>query len=323
MQKETISLVISDWMMPEMDGPELCRHIRAAHFPQYIYIIMLTARETKTDLIEGMESGADDFMVKPFNKDELRVRIKAGERVIKLERDLEDRNSKLSEAYSVIKKDLEAASKMQRSLLPGSTVSTGGVLFDWIFLPAYFLAGDIFNFLPLDDSTTGFYLLDVSGHGIPAALLSVTISHSLSPSNPQGSLMKSAIPEPPYYSLTPPSRVVAGLNAQFYGDKDSLQCFTMIYGLIDVRKGKITLTQAGHLSLIYVRKDGTASLIGTGGFPVGMLSDAEYEEHEIDIQKGDRIFIYSDGITECINSEKAVFRRATSKTFSKSITRCH
>ncbi|HXG31528.1 MAG TPA: response regulator, partial [Thermodesulfobacteriota bacterium] len=89
LEREEIGFIISDWMMPRMDGLELCRRIRAARFPRYIYVILLTAKDNKNELIEGMKAGADDFLVKPFNVGELDVRIKAGERVLRLERDLE------------------------------------------------------------------------------------------------------------------------------------------------------------------------------------------------------------------------------------------
>ena len=88
-------IVITDWMMPDLDGLTLCRRIREAELPGYTYLIMLTAR--KDDVVCGMEAGADDFIGKPFNKEELKVRIKAAERIIRLERDLENTNCVLQE----------------------------------------------------------------------------------------------------------------------------------------------------------------------------------------------------------------------------------
>ena len=80
-----ISLVLTDWVMPEMDGIELCRKIRDTDLGRYIYTIILTSREEKRDLIQGMEAGADDFLVKPVNRDVLRACIRAGERILALE----------------------------------------------------------------------------------------------------------------------------------------------------------------------------------------------------------------------------------------------
>ena len=103
-----------------MDWLELCRRLRANDFVHDVYIILLTSKDNKADLIEGMEAWADDFLSKPFHANELRLRIRAGERILRLESTLEERNQKLHEmyqyleqAYSQIRKDLEAATTMQ------------------------------------------------------------------------------------------------------------------------------------------------------------------------------------------------------------------
>src|SRR6516162_4030083 len=88
-------MVITDWMMPEIDGPALLRRIRASQRPGYVYAILLSARSQKEDLVEGMESGADDFLTKPFDRDELRVRLRAGERIIRLEHHLREAQAAL------------------------------------------------------------------------------------------------------------------------------------------------------------------------------------------------------------------------------------
>lgn len=95
LQKETINLVITDWMMPDMDGVELIDYIRKANFPHYIYIILLTARSTKADVVKGLESGADDYLVKPFDLDELRARVNIANRIIELERRLRESRDRM------------------------------------------------------------------------------------------------------------------------------------------------------------------------------------------------------------------------------------
>lgn len=85
-QPEAPNLVISDWMMPNMDGLELCQKIRKLERSGYIYFILLTAKGKKEDLIEGLEAGADDYLVKPFDQEELKYRVRIGERIINLER---------------------------------------------------------------------------------------------------------------------------------------------------------------------------------------------------------------------------------------------
>jgi phosphoserine phosphatase RsbU/P len=303
LQKNNINFVITDWIMPEMDGPELCKKIRGTDLGHYIYIVILTSKEEKSEMIEGLEAGADDFIVKPYDKDELFVKIRIGERILHLEKSKEEQNRKLTEAYTTIKKDLEAAAKIQLSLLPKSDAIISGVEFDWLFMPAAFMAGDIFNYFWLVDDYIGFYLLDVAGHGIPSALLSITLSRYLSPVDNQDSPLKKFLIIPPYYEYTKPKDVVEDLNQRFQASDDSMQYFTMVYGIINARTGQVNITQAGHPSPIRIEKNGSTSFIGSGGFPVGIFPDATYEEHEFYLESGDRFILYSDGIIECPNEK--------------------
>jgi len=310
LKKGEIYLLITDWMMPKMNGIELCRRIREAQFDHYIYIILLTAKDTTDELIEGMDAGADDFAIKPVDINELRARIRAGERIIQLERDLAEQikkqketNEELNDAYSVIKKDLEAAARIQRSLLPKPDSISGRIRFSWTFLPSTFVAGDTLNYFRLDEENIGFYLLDVAGHGIPAALLSVTLSRTLSDQDLRNNPLKRITSDPPYYEILPPAAVVSDLNIRFQSDEDIIQYFTMIYGIIDIKSGQTRITQAGHPSPIFLTQNDDPVPIGGGGFPVGMLPDLTYDEHEFQLTQGDRLFLYSDGVTECTSGQ--------------------
>jgi diguanylate cyclase (GGDEF)-like protein len=104
--KEEIKFVIADWMMPEMDGIELCRRIRSLKKSGYVYFIILTGKDRREDIIEGLDAGADDYVAKPLDREELKVRVKAGERIIRLEKELIDKN----EALQVLNKRLEELS---------------------------------------------------------------------------------------------------------------------------------------------------------------------------------------------------------------------
>jgi phosphoserine phosphatase RsbU/P len=299
LEREGVQLVISDWLMPKMDGLELCKRIRARSFPGYVYVIILTAKDSKGELITAMEAGADDYIAKPFDKNELNVRIRAGERVLNLEKDLEDRNERLTKAFSVMRKDLEAAAKMQKDLLPRPSRKPSGFSFDWIFLPCSFVAGDTFHYLELDANHVGFFLLDVSGHGVPAAMLSFTLTKTLASLTFSGNPLKAYCETQPYYDLATPAAAVRELNLRFQADDETLQYFTMIYGILDTRDGRVTFCQAGQPPPIHLRKGAPPRLIGSGGFPVGLNPDATYEEHELCLQPGERFILYSDGITEC------------------------
>lgn len=303
---DKLGFVISDWMMRGLDGPDLCRRIRAAGLPWYTYVILLTARSANGSLIEGMNAGADDFIRKPFDLDELRARIRAGERVLQLGNDLEERNRRLSEANAASNRDLEAAAAMQKSLLPTSGQRVPGLRFAWLFAPSRLLAGDILNYFRLDERRTGFYLLDVAGHGIASAMLSFTLSKMLTVTGGPDGLVKHSLPAPPHYQVRPPKDVVRILNGRFQERGDGLGYFTMIYGVIDTERDRVTITQAGHPSPIH-QSQGRLRRIGESGFPVGMLPDAEYEQIELDFRPGDRIVVYSDGVTECLGPDRRQF----------------
>jgi sigma-B regulation protein RsbU (phosphoserine phosphatase) len=104
LRKETPDILITDWMMPDLDGLQLSRQVRALDLPGYVYIILLTALTDKQRIIEGLDAGADDYVTKPYDKTELLARVRAGERVIKLEQSLRQKNAKLSDALAQVKR---------------------------------------------------------------------------------------------------------------------------------------------------------------------------------------------------------------------------
>lgn len=307
LEHEPIRLVISDWMMPGLDGLELCRRVRAARWDHYVYFILLTARDDKDDLIEGMSAGADDFLIKSYNFEELRVRLRAAERILRLESELAARNEWLSEtnrelqaALEHIETDLRAAAALQASLLPRNAAISPELRIAWLFRPAAVIGGDIFDFFRLNERTLGFYHLDVAGHGVPAAMMAVTLSRTLSSlrSSSQGSTPGT---EP---RVTPPDAVVADLNRRFQPEIDGIvPYFTMVYGQLETSSGEGRLCQAGHPHPLIARHNGRVERLGHGGFAVGMLEGVLYDAIDFRLAPGDRLVLYSDGITDCTNAE--------------------
>lgn len=297
-QQQDIHLVLTDWMMPNMNGLQLCQTIRQAALSRYIYIILLTGKEGDSVLVQGMEAGADDFLIKPINKNELRVRLNAGRRILELEETLKS-------AYEQISQDLYSAAKVQNDLLP-KPKTLGNFKFEWLFYPSRFVAGDIFNFFELDEKHIGFYQLDVSGNGLRSALLSFTLYHRITNDPAQAGLLLRKTRGG--FTPVPPEQVVCELNNRFQSHVDPMLYFTIIYGYIHKRTGKIRFTQAGHPNPIYLaHADGHAQLCGNGGFPVGMLPEMEFETTTLTLKPGDRLFIYSDGVTECANKDNELF----------------
>jgi phosphoserine phosphatase RsbU/P len=302
--KSQISFVVSDWMMPNLAGVDLCRRIRAANLERYIYVILCTAKDEKSDLIEGMDAGADDFLVKPIRAEELRVKVRAGERVLDLEqrlfnknRDLATTNNRLQAASKLIEDDLKAAAWMQERLLPPHSLQAHGMRCEWRLQPSGYVAGDIFNFFPMEEEQVGFYLLDVSGHGVPAAMLSVVLSMMLTPDATHGSPLRRYARDTGAFEVASPDEVICELNRRFLLKDD--RYFTMVYGLFDTHSSILRLAQAGHPSPILIRKNGDMEILGTGGMPVGLWRDLEFDCFDTVISQGDRLLLYSDGVTEC------------------------
>jgi sigma-B regulation protein RsbU (phosphoserine phosphatase) len=300
-----ISLVISDWDMPEMNGIELCKTIRAFDLGRYVYVLLLTAKGEREHLLAGLDAGADDFLVKPVNTQELKLRLRNGERVVMLERNLAEQNERLKEAYARITIDLQAAAKLQRNLLPNAADQRyPNVRFDALYTPCEFVAGDTYNLVELDDAHIGLYAIDAAGHGIPAAMLSVTMHKMLTPeisSLEAANLLRRATDTPPFYEIVAPKDVVTHLNALSQNESDAMHYFTMVYAVLNRQTGHLRLCLGGHPLPILVRATGHSEMLGENGFPVGMLPELEYEEVSTLMESGDRLFFYSDGIVECAN----------------------
>jgi len=311
LQREEFPLVISDWMMPGIDGLELTRRIRAREHSSYVYVILLTAKSNKKDVIEGIMQGADDFLTKPHDSDELNVRIRAGQRVIDLERRLSARNRELDKAKRKVeqanermKRDLDAAARIQKSLLPSATPNNEAIDFAWIYQPCDELAGDIFNVFKLDDEHIVFYLLDVVGHGVPAALLSVTLSRIISPQyNEAGRPAADSLS----YRLLSPREVATELNQRFPMSDEDGQNFTLLYGCLNVESKELRFVSAGHPGPVYIPANDKPRILEAYGFPIGIAVDPEYEDHRIHLSPGDRFLMYSDGLLDAENRDGSFF----------------
>ena len=311
-QEKDIGFVVSDWMMPNLAGVELCRKIRAANFENYVYVILCTSKGAKSDLIEGMDAGADDFLVKPIGPEELRVKVRAGERVLNLQRGLADKNRELAtingqlqSAHKLVEEDLKAAAWMQQRLLPQPMQKAHGIECLWRLEPSGYIAGDIFNCFSMGEQEAGFYLLDVCGHGVPAAMLSVTLSMVLTPEATYGSPLMALDPSTGKSAVLPPDDAVRELNRRFQSIDD--RYFTMIYGVFDLRSSTIRFAQAGHPGPILMRKGAKPQTHGEGGMPVGLWPKIVFDCFDIPVRAGDRLLLYSDGVTECVNETNTAF----------------
>ena len=218
---------------------------------------------------------------------------------------IERQNQDLFHANQRMKRDLDAAARVQRTLLPEGFPEIQGLNFAWTYRPCDELAGDALNIVRINDDLIALYLLDVSGHGVPAALLSVTATRSL---HPRAGGAPSLVAGP---GINPdavdPVLVASRLNTLYPMESNGDHYFTMIYGLLDVRSHRLRFTVAGHPAPILVREGSPPKRLDAMGFAIGMLDEADYEESVIDLQHGDRLYLYSDGLTEEVNAYDEAF----------------
>jgi phosphoserine phosphatase RsbU/P len=308
----TIDLILLDIEMPGMNGFEVLRKLRETYPATKLPVIIATARHDRKDIIEALELGANDFVTKPLDFPVVLARVRtqlshkqAVDRILKLESDLREQNLELEAANARMRRSLELASRMQQSLLPAGPLHIPGLNFAWVYQPCDELGGDILNVFRLGRGHVGMYLLDVSGHGVPAALLSVTLNRILEPVPGQASLVEQLGTDG--MEPRPPRAVVEELNSRFQMSDKYLQYFTLFYGVLDVASRKLKYVSAGHPPGIFVPAKGERQFLDHASFAVGWFEDAKYDEWELELNAADRLLLYSDGCNETMNAQSDQF----------------
>jgi sigma-B regulation protein RsbU (phosphoserine phosphatase) len=297
------NLVITDRNMPRMDGMALCRAIRARADESYVYCIMLTASVDEQSLVDAMEAGVDDFLAKPLRPAELGARLRAAERVLALEAGLAARNAELVDAYAQLSRDLELASALQLAQLPAPQ-AFGSFHLGGLFEASSFVGGDLYDYFPLGDRLLAFYVADISGHGVAAAMMAVSAQHQLRAVSqqvvraidPAAELQEAAV------------EIVTRYNRRFLEMNETGLYLTLVYGLVDRVTGQAALVEAGHPPVLFAAAGSSRfEPIGEGSLPVGILPDAAYEARLVTLAPGSRLALYSDGITECSRADGQPF----------------
>jgi phosphoserine phosphatase RsbU/P len=310
-------IVITDWEMPRVSGVELVKRIRQSTRSAYTYVILLTSRSEKADVVNGIEAGADDFLSKPFDRDELRVRLLAGERIVRLERTLSRQNAELREANERVHTGLRAAARVQQSMLPRQNVVTPRVCTAWACVPTDELAGDAIGLHLIDERYVVAYVLDVSGHGVPAALLSVSAMHALEPEPAHLSIMRNPARAEgdgvggELGTVQRPARIASELNRRFRAGENDDRYLTVVLCVLDTFDGRLHFSSAGHPPPALLRAGKVLAVPDVGGFPIAMFDDAEYRDGVVQLEPGDRLCLFSDGILEQTErSDQEQFGRA-------------
>ncbi len=297
-------IVLSDWVMPGNSGLDLCRDLRAAQGDKYIYFIVLTSKSEKGELARALREGADDFLSKPISGEELRGRLSAGERLLSIERELVEKNRLVNRTLDemraineVLDRDLIEARKLQMSLVPRTSTRIGGASLSYMLQSSGHVGGDLVGEIRYSKDRVGIFSLDVSGHGIASALITARLDSWLSGERPGTNVALERSGDGIY--MLPPSEICRRLNAMFMAEVDTEHYFTIAIADIDLRTRTVTICQAGHPHPALISAGGEVSFVGHGGFPIGLIEDAQYDDFEIRLGPGERVLLYSDGFTEC------------------------
>ena len=194
-------LILLDVMMPQKDGYQVCAELKANPRTREIPVIFLSAKAEPEDKVKGLELGAVDFITKPFSRGEILARVRMQLEIRRLSQSLQAMNVELLRRQDRQQEDLRAAANIQRSLIPSEDLKTRFEELElaWQFLPCESVGGDVFNLHRLDRDHVGLFVVDVSGHGVPSAMVTVSVAQMLSPQ--VGQLLKMKTADPPYYRL--------------------------------------------------------------------------------------------------------------------------
>ena len=287
-QKHHPALVICDWLMPDVDGLEVCSQIKQEASLSSTFFILLTSRSAVEDKVKALDSGADDFLSKPIEKIELIASVRAGLRLYQLNQDLQLQKQ-------LLESELNEASEYVKSLLPVSLEGDVNILTQ--FIPSSQLGGDCYDFYWLDPDHLVIYLIDTSGHGVGSALLSISILNLL---------RSQSFGKEKLYN---PSAVMTELNHSFQMSQQGGRYFTMWYGVYQRSQRQLVYANAGHPpALLAVGNDNSQlQQLPSLSMPIGFFPDIEYASAELAIAPNSSLYVFSDGIFEVMQTDHKIW----------------
>jgi sigma-B regulation protein RsbU (phosphoserine phosphatase) len=278
-------VVLCDWLMEGMDGVEVCQAFRADPALASTYFILLTSRSRVEDRVLGLDSGADDFLSKPVDQEELLARVRSGVRLYQANERLQALADELQRQKSRLDAELAEAAGYVRSLLP--EVIEGPVGVRSRFVPSHELGGDVFDYFWIDDDHLALYLADASGHGLAAAFPSISVHNLLRARS---------------FRVDPrqPAAVLASLNTSFAMERQQGRYLTMWYGVYERRRHTLRFASAGHPPALFwtAQANGPLSQLSGHGLALGLFEDSTYATTSVPLQGPFSLLLYSDGIYE-------------------------
>ena len=304
--EETFDLVLLDILMPGLDGYQVLEKMKADPALRDIPVIMISALDETDSVVQCIALGAEDYLPKSFDPILLKARISACLSK-KHYRDQEQKYIKaLLESQRQLERELAEAADYVKDLLP-KPAAEGPFGADWIFQPSAKLGGDCFDYHWVEPGKLAVFLLDVSGHGIGAALLSVSVMNVL---RSQGL---------PHTDFTDPAAVLGSLNQHFQMENQNNMYFTIWYGVWTPATGELKFACAGAPpALLLPSQDAEPSELGTPDMIVGVDLDYTYENRSVKVGPGSRLFLFSDGVYEV---RKASGKMMAFREFTEHLTR--
>jgi phosphoserine phosphatase RsbU/P len=286
-------LILLDVMMPVMDGYEVCRRLKANSDTRNIPVIFLTGQTGTDDETRGFEVGAVDYIHKPFSEAVVKARVHTHLMLC-------EAHEQIARQLVAINIELEMARQIQLSILPRDTPKLEGLDIVARYLPMASVAGDFYDFIIIDEKRVGILIADVSGHGLPSALIASMLQVALTAQVPHAS---------------DPARVLSGLNQALCGKFED-NFATAAYLFVDMERKVMTYAGAGHPPLLFWSKSaGKASEVMENGPFLGMFPEAICSSLQFLAETNDRVVLYTDGIPETKNPLDQEFGTARFKRF--------
>jgi serine phosphatase RsbU (regulator of sigma subunit) len=272
-------LILLDIEMPGYSGLELLSAIRDRYSVDVLPVMMATARDRSSDIVNALQAGANDYVTKPFDLPVVLARVRTQVALAHARNELAQANRRMFQ-------ELEAAARVQAALLPRVAPVFPGYGCAWYYRPCTELAGDLLGLILQPDGRLCVYVLDVVHHGVRAALWAVMISRVLSRLLSEGDFT--------------PAEIMEFLNREFCWDDRTQQYFSMQMGFIDPKEHVFRFASAGHPGPIVVYGDGRTEVMRLESQLIGLAMEP-YENYEIALQPGDRLYLFSDGMYEAYN----------------------
>ncbi len=277
-------LVLLDVIMPEVDGYTALQRMKANTDLRHIPVIMISALDEIASVVRCIEAGAEDYLPKPFNPTILRARIGAGLEKKKLRDQEQAYLTQIEETQKRLEDELQEAARYVVSILPPPMEEPFRIA--WAYDPSTELGGDSFGYHWIDETHFAIYLLDVCGHGVGAALLSVAAINVIR----SGSLPKT--------NFLDPGEVLTGLNDAFQMERHNNMYFTIWYGVYDTANRTLRHASGGHPPAILLQANGTMDQLRCPGMLIGAMPEMTFDSETTVVPVGARLFVYCDGAYE-------------------------